>query len=50
MNFTNENEKLNYEKIEDKELTSLSEIVHRMDACTFHNQAPKFKGKRGVLD
>jgi hypothetical protein len=50
MIFTNENEKLNHEKIEDKELTSLPETVHRMDARTSRNQAPKFKGKRGVLD
>jgi hypothetical protein len=49
LNFTNENEKLNHEKIEDKELTSLLEMVHRMDARTFRNRASKFKGKRGIL-
>ena len=37
MKFTNENEKLNHEKIEDKELTSLLETVHQMDARTFFN-------------
>jgi hypothetical protein len=50
MIFTNENAKLNHEKIEDKELTSLPETVRRMDARTSHNQASEFKDKRGVLD
>jgi hypothetical protein len=50
MIFTNENEKLNHKKIEDKELTSLPETVHRMDARTSRNQEMKFKGKIGVLD
>jgi hypothetical protein len=50
MFFSNENEKSNHEKVEDKELTSLSETIRRMDARNSHNQAPKFKGKRGVLD
>jgi hypothetical protein len=50
MIFNNENEKSNHEKIEDKELTSLPEEILQMDARTFRNRAPKFKGKRGVLD
>ena len=50
MFFANENEKSNHEKVEDKELTSLPKTVRRMDARTSHNQAPKFKGKKGVLD
>jgi hypothetical protein len=50
MIVTNENEKLNHEKIEDKELTSLSETAHQIDARTSHNQALKFKVKKGVLD
>jgi hypothetical protein len=37
MNFTNENEKLNHENIEDKELTSLPETVCQMDARTSRN-------------
>jgi hypothetical protein len=49
MKFTNENKKLNHEKIEDKELTSLPEMVRQMVFHTFHNRAPKFKGKKGVL-
>ena len=50
MIFANENEKSNHEKIEDKELTSLPKMVHRMDARNSRNRASKFKGKRGVLD
>jgi hypothetical protein len=49
LKFTNENKKLNHEKIEDKELTSLLEMVHQMVVRTFRNRALKFKGKRGVL-
>jgi hypothetical protein len=47
--FANENEKLNHENMEDKELTSLPLMVHRMDARNSHNRMPNFKGKRGVL-
>jgi hypothetical protein len=47
--FANENEKLNHEKVEDKEPTSLSLEVRRMDARNSRNQKPKFKGKRGVF-
>ena len=49
MKFTNENEKMNHEKVEDRELTSLTETVFQMVACTFRNGELKFKGKRGVL-
>jgi hypothetical protein len=49
MFFSNENEKLNREKVDDKELTSLPQTVRRMDARNSHNQVPKFKGKRGVF-
>jgi hypothetical protein len=35
--FANENEKINHEKVEDKERTSLSLTVCRMDACDSHN-------------
>jgi hypothetical protein len=37
MIFTNENEKSNHEKIEDKELTSLPETVCQMDAHNSRN-------------
>jgi hypothetical protein len=47
--FANENEKLNHEKVEDKELTSLLLTVRRMDARNSHNRTPNFKGKRGVF-
>jgi hypothetical protein len=47
LKFTKENKKLNHEKVEDRELTSLTETVREMVACTFRNQALKFKGKRG---
>jgi hypothetical protein len=50
MKFANEDEKSNHEKIEDKELTSLPKTVRRMDVRNSYNQAPKLKGKRGVLD
>jgi hypothetical protein len=49
LKFANENKKLNHEKVEDRELTSLTETVRQMVACTFRNRALKFKGKRGVL-
>jgi hypothetical protein len=47
--FSNENEILNHEKVEDKELTSLPMTVHRMDAHNSCNMMSNFKGKRGVL-
>jgi hypothetical protein len=47
--FANENEKLNHEKVEDKEPTSLPLTVHRMDAHNSRNLTPNFKGKRGVF-
>jgi hypothetical protein len=47
--FANENEKLNHEKVEDKELTSLPLTVCRMDARNSRNRMPNFKGKRGVF-
>jgi hypothetical protein len=49
LKFANENKKLNHEKVEDREITSLIDMVHQMVACTFRNRALKFKGKRGVL-
>jgi hypothetical protein len=47
--FSNENEKLNHEKVEDKEPTSLSLTVRQMDARNSRNLTPNFKGKRGVF-
>jgi hypothetical protein len=47
--FANENEKLNHEKVEDKEPTSLPLTVRRMDARNSRNRTPNFKGKRGVF-
>jgi hypothetical protein len=47
--FANENEKLNHEKVEDKEPTSLPLTVRRMDARNSRNLTPNFKGKRGVF-
>jgi hypothetical protein len=47
--FSNENEKLNHEKVEDKEPTSLSLTVCRMDARNSRNLTPNFEGKRGVF-
>jgi hypothetical protein len=49
LKFANENKKLSHEKVEDRELTSLTEMVCQMVSRTFRNQALKFKGKRGVL-
>jgi hypothetical protein len=49
LKFANENKKLNHEKVEDRELTSLTETVCQMVARTFYNRALNFKGKRGVL-
>jgi hypothetical protein len=37
------------EKVEDQELTSLTETAHQMVACSSHDRATKFGGKRGVL-
>jgi hypothetical protein len=47
--FTNENEKLNHERVEDKEPTSLSLTARRMDARNSRNLTPNFEGKRGVF-
>jgi hypothetical protein len=47
--FTNENEKLNHERVEEKVPTSLSLTVRRMDARNSSNMTPNFEGKRGVL-
>jgi hypothetical protein len=47
--FANENEKLNHEKVEGKEPTSLSLMVRRMDARNSHNLTPNFEGKRGFF-
>ena len=49
MVFTNENEKLNHERVEDKEPTSLSLTARQMDAFNSCNLTSNFKGKRGVL-
>jgi hypothetical protein len=47
--FANENEKLNHERVEDKEPTSLPLMVRRMDARNSRNLTSNFKGKRGVF-
>jgi hypothetical protein len=47
--FTNENEKLNHEKVEDKVPTSLSLTVRQMDARNSRNLMSNFEGKRGVF-
>jgi hypothetical protein len=47
--LTNENENLNHERVEEKEPTSLSLTVRRMDARNSHNLTPNFEGKRGVF-
>jgi hypothetical protein len=47
--FTNENENLNHERVEDKEPTSLSLTARRMDARNSRNLTPNFEGKRGVF-
>ena len=47
--FANENEKLNHEKVEDKEPTSLSLTARRIYVHNSRNLMPNFEGKRGVL-
>jgi hypothetical protein len=47
--FSNENEKLNHEKVEDKVSTSLPLTIHQMDARNSHNLTPNVEGKRGVF-
>jgi hypothetical protein len=42
--FANENEKLNHEKVENKELTSLPLTVRRMDARNSRNPNAEFQG------
>jgi hypothetical protein len=48
--LTNENAKLNHERVEDKEPTSLSLTARRMDARNSRNLTPNFEGKRGVFE
>ena len=47
--LTNKNAKLNHERVEDKEPTSLSFSARRMDAHKSYNLTPNFEGKRGVF-
>jgi hypothetical protein len=47
--FSNENEKLDHERVEDKEPTSLPLMVRRMHARNSRNMMPNFKGKREIL-
>jgi hypothetical protein len=47
--FTNENEKLNHERVEDKEPTSLLLTARRMDARNSRNLTLNFEGKIRVF-